>query len=105
MALSKLNAFLTDKIDDMKATDVVVVDITDKSSVTDFMVICTATSKRHAASIANHVADEAKDAGLHSFGMNGENEGEWIVVDLGDSMLHIMQEEYRHIYQLEKLWD
>ncbi len=104
MQREELNDFLADKADDMKAVDIVTLDVQGKSSVTDYMIICTGTSKRHVSSIADHVASEAKKAGVDPLGMNGENEGEWVVVDLGTTMLHVMQEEHRAMYQLEKLW-
>lgn len=101
----QLQHFVVDKADDMKATDIVTLDVRDKSSITDFMVLCTGNSKRHVSSIAEHVADEARAANVNTLGMEGENEGEWVVLDLGDVMLHIMQEEQRQLYQLEKLWN
>ncbi|ADT87770.1 ribosome silencing factor [Vibrio sp. Vb2880] len=104
MQREELKDFLADKADDMKAVDIVTLDVQGKSSVTDYMIICTGTSKRHVSSIADHVASEAKKAGVDPLGMNGENEGEWVVVDLGTTMLHVMQEEHRAMYQLEKLW-
>ncbi|MGY3569010.1 ribosome silencing factor [Vibrio sp. SCSIO 43135] len=99
-----LNDFLADKADDMKALDIKTIDVQGKSSVTDFMIICTGTSKRHVASIADHVANEIKKIGLIPLGMDGEKEGEWVVLDMGSTMLHVMQEEHRELYQLEKLW-
>ncbi|MCW8332641.1 ribosome silencing factor [Vibrio paucivorans] len=99
-----LSDFLADKADDMKALDIKTIDVQGKSSVTDFMIICTGTSKRHVASIADHVANEIKKIGLVPLGMDGEKEGEWVVLDMGSTMLHVMQEEHRELYQLEKLW-
>ncbi|MBY7975026.1 ribosome silencing factor [Vibrio fluvialis] len=104
MQREELKDFLADKADDMKAVDIVTLDVQGKSSVTDYMIICTGTSKRHVSSIADHVASEAKKAGVEPLGIDGENEGEWVVVDLGTTMLHVMQEEHRAMYQLEKLW-
>ncbi|EKO3487900.1 ribosome silencing factor [Vibrio fluvialis] len=104
MQREELKDFLADKADDMKAVDIVTLDVQGKSSVTDYMIICTGTSKRHVSSIADHVASEAKKAGVEPLGIDGENEGEWVVVDMGTTMLHVMQEEHRAIYQLEKLW-
>jgi ribosome-associated protein len=100
----ELKDFLADKADDMKAEDIIILNVEGKSSVTDYMIICTGTSKRHVSSIADHVATEVKKAGLEPLGMEGENEGEWVVLDMGDAMLHVMQEEHRELYQLEKLW-
>ncbi|MGY5381819.1 MULTISPECIES: ribosome silencing factor [Vibrio] len=100
----QLTHFLADKADDMKAVNIVTLDVQGKSSVTDYMVICTGTSKRHVASIADHIANEVKKIGLEPLGMDGEKEGEWVVLDMGSTMLHVMQEEHRALYQLEKLW-
>ncbi|WGW01102.1 ribosome silencing factor [Vibrio sp. YMD68] len=104
MLREELNNFLADKADDMKALNIKTIDVQGKSSITDYMIICTGTSKTHVASIAGHVAKEVKQAGLDTFGMDGEKEGEWVVVDMGTTMLHVMQEEHRELYQLEKLW-
>jgi len=100
----QLNDFLTDKADDMKAEKIQTLDVKGKSSITDYMIICTGTSKRHVASIADHVAREAKLAGMTPLAVDGEDEGEWVVVDMGTTILHVMQEEQRELYQLEKLW-
>lgn len=104
MQREELKNFLANKADDMKAENITIVDVIGKSSVTDYMIVCTGTSKRHVASIAGHVASEVKKEGLDPLGMDGEQEGEWVVLDMGTSMLHVMQEEQREIYQLEKLW-
>ncbi|CAH0525084.1 Ribosomal silencing factor RsfS [Vibrio hippocampi] len=100
----ELKLFLADKADDMKALDIVTIDVEGKSSVTDYMIVCTGTSKRHVISIADHVASEVKKAGLEPLGLDGEQEGEWVVLDMGTTMLHVMQEQHRELYQLEKLW-
>jgi ribosome-associated protein len=104
LQLEALNDFLIDKADDMKAEDIKTINVQGKSSITDFMIVCTGNSKRHVASIADHVAKEAKIAGVEPLGIDGEALGEWVVVDLGTTMVHIMQEEQRELYQLEKLW-
>lgn len=104
MQLEELNNFLIDKVDDMKAQNIKTIDVQGKSSITDYMIVCTGTSKRHVASIADHVAKESKLAGVEPLGIEGENEGEWVVLDMGTTMIHVMQEEQRELYQLEKLW-
>ncbi len=78
MLHTHLKEFLADKADDMKAENIVTLDVIDKSSVTDYMVICTGTSKRHVSSIAHNVATEAKNIGLTPYGIDGEKEGAWI---------------------------
>lgn len=104
MLQQQLCDFLADKADDMKAENIITLDVTGKSSITDAMIICTGTSKRHVSSIAEHIAQEAKSKGLEPLGMDGEIEGEWVVLDMGDAMVHILQQEHRELYQLEKLW-
>lgn len=96
--------FALDKVDDMKARDIVKLDVRDTSSITDYLVICTGTSKRHVQSIADHVAKEARHAGESPLGHEGQNVGEWVLVDLGDVVVHVMQDETRGFYDLEKLW-
>lgn len=99
-----LQDFVIDKIDDLKGQDIVAIDVHGKSSITDCMIICTGTSTRHVMSIADHVVQESRAAGMLPLGVEGENAADWIVVDLGDVMVHVMQEESRHLYELEKLW-
>lgn len=104
MQLNELKDFLAAKADDMKAENIITLNVQGKSSITDYMIVCTGTSKRHVASIADNVAKEAKTMGIESLGIDGETEGEWVVVDMGSIMVHIMQEAPRDLYQLEKLW-
>jgi ribosome-associated protein len=99
-----LQDFVIDKIDDLKGQDIIAIDVKGKSSITDCMIICTGTSSRHVMSIADHVVQESRAAGMMPLGVEGENAADWIVVDLGDVMVHVMQEESRRLYELEKLW-
>ncbi|WP_233962085.1 ribosome silencing factor [Pectobacterium versatile] len=99
-----LQDFVIDKVDGLKAQDIVALNVQGKSSITDYMVICTGTSTRHVASIADHVVQSSRAAGLIPLGVEGENASDWVVVDLGDVMVHVMQEESRQLYELEKLW-
>ncbi|QIZ46428.1 ribosome silencing factor [Dickeya zeae] len=99
-----LQDFVIDKLDDLKGQDIVALDVKGKSSITDYMVICTGTSSRHVSSIADHVVQESRAAGLMPLGVEGENDADWVVVDLGEVIVHVMQEESRHLYELEKLW-
>jgi len=104
LQLEELNTFLREKVDDMKAQDIATIDVTGKSSITDFMIVCTGTSKRHVTSIAEHLTKESKSLGITPMGINGDNQGEWVIVDMGSTIVHVMQEEQRELYNLEKLW-
>lgn len=104
MQTSELVSFIQDKIDDLKGRDIVTLDVRGKSSVTEFMVICSGTSNRHTKSIADYVAAEVKKAGINALGIEGQSSGEWVLLDLGDVVVHVMLEDSRSFYQLEKLW-
>jgi ribosome-associated protein len=100
----QLKQFVIDKIEDLKARDIVDIDVKGKSTMTDTMLVCSGNSKRHVISIAENVVVEAKKAGFAPLGMEGEDTGEWVLVDMGDVVLHVMQDQTRDFYQLEKLW-
>ena len=88
----------------MKGRDIVELDVKGKSTITDTMIICSGNSKRHVSSIAEHVQLESKRAGISLLNVEGKETGEWVLVDLGEIIVHIMQDESRDFYQLEKLW-
>lgn len=104
MQTAELVSFIQDKIDDMKGRDIVTLDVRGKSSVTEFMIVCSGTSNRHTKSIADYVAAEAKKAGIAALGIEGQASGEWVLLDLDDVVVHVMLEDSRNFYQLEKLW-
>lgn len=104
MDTKQLLAFAIDKIDDMKARDVIQLDVTGSSDVTDYMIVCSGTSRRHVLSIADNLAKEARHAGEEPLGYEGQSDGEWALVDLGDVIVHVMQDQARSYYDLEKLW-
>jgi ribosome-associated protein len=99
-----LQDFVIDKIDDLKGQDIVAIDVHGKSSITDCMIICTGTSTRHVMSIADHVIQESRAAGMLPLGVEGQNVSDWVVVDLGEVIVHVLQAESRLLYELEKLW-
>ncbi|WP_392567051.1 ribosome silencing factor [Utexia brackfieldae] len=100
----QLVEFIVDKLDDLKAQDITTLNVENKSSITDYLVICTGTSNRHTTSIADHLIDECKKAGLLVLGSEGKVDADWVVVDCDSVIVHVMQQESRHLYELEKLW-
>lgn len=105
MEVEQLTQLVIDALDDLKAVDIRVLDVRDKTSITDVMVVATGTSNRHVSSLADNVVEKAKQVGVPPLGTEGENIGEWVLIDLGDVVVHIMQAEVRDFYQLEKLWE
>ncbi len=91
-------------LDDRKGQEITVLDVIGKTSVTDYMVIVTATSQRHAKSLADYVLVEVKENGVKPLGVEGQQSSDWVLLDLGDIILHVMTAEARDFYQLEKLW-
>ena len=91
-------------LEDVKGTDIVEFDVRNMTSVTDVMVIASGTSDRHVKSLANADVTACKKAGVVPLGVEGEREGEWVLVDLGDVVVHVMQPRIREFYALEKLW-
>ena len=89
---------------DMKAVDSIVLDVRELSSVTDYMVVASGTSSRHVKSLANSVLMEAKAQGARPLGVEGAGAGEWVLVDFGDVVVHVMQPATRSFYDLERLW-
>ncbi|MCJ8267908.1 MAG: ribosome silencing factor [Psychrosphaera sp.] len=104
MQSSELLDFVVEKIDYMKGRDEIKLDVQKKSTITDYMVVCSGNSKRHVQSIGESVYLEAKNNGIKIIGMEGKQYGEWVLVDLGGVIVHVMQESTRDFYQLEKLW-
>lgn len=102
--IQNLSAFLSETLEGLKAQDIQVIDVKGKSSITDTMIVCTGTSSRHVASTAENLIVEAKKAGVEVFGEEGKAVADWIVVDFGQAIVHILQQESREMYQLEKLW-
>lgn len=100
----QLQSFIIDKISDIKAQDILSLDVKDKSSITDWMVVCTGTSSRHIHSIADHLVQASKQVGVVPLNIDSQRLANWVVVDYGDVIVHVMQEDSRALYQLEKLW-
>ncbi len=100
-----LQQVVLDALADMKAVDVKALDVRGLTDITDTMVVASGTSDRHVKSIADRVVQRCKEAGFRPFGMEGERDGEWVLLDLQDVVLHVMLPRARQFYLLEKLWE
>ncbi len=104
MTIDELKKMVMEALEDLKAEDITVLDVKGKTTVTDWIYIATGSSSRHVKSIANSVVVAAKQANKAPLGLEGESEGEWVLVDLGDVIVHVMQRQVREFYDLESLW-
>lgn len=100
-----LTQVVLDALEDMKAVDVKAMDVRGITDITDTMVVASGTSDRHVKSIADRVVQRCKEAGFRPYGMEGERDGEWVLLDLQDVVLHVMLPRVREFYALEKLWE
>ena len=91
-------------LEDLKAKDITTIDVRGKTSITDFMVIASGTSGRHVKSLAENVLEKVKEQGVRPVGNEGLDGCEWALLDLGDVVVHVMQEATREFYDLERLW-
>ena len=99
-----LRKSVIDALDELKAKDVREIDVRGRTSIADLLVIASGTSARHVKSIADEVVKFAKKAGVMPLGVEGEQEAEWVLVDLGDVIVHVMLPRIREFYGLERLW-
>lgn len=104
MQTDQLITLVLNALEDMKARDVVTLDVAGKSSVTDCMVVASGTSKRHVMSVAQEVLDKVKEQGIKPVGIEGQGVGDWVLVDLGDVVVHVMMPDARSFYDIERLW-
>lgn len=104
MQIDDLVQVIESALDELKAKDVVRIDVRELTSVTDFMIIASGTSNRHVSSLSDNVVEKAKAAGCRPLGVEGKDSGEWVLVDLGDIIVHVMQPATRQFYDLERLW-
>lgn len=105
MKMPPLVTLVEAAVDDIKGLDRKLIDVRELTTITDYMLVCTGTSNRHVKSIADNIIARAKEAGFRPLGVEGTEAGEWVLVDLGDVVAHVMQSQARAFYQLEKLWD
>ena len=104
MQTKELLKMIEDVLDERKGQEITVIDVIGKTSVTDYMVVVTSTSERHANALCNYVLEKAKEKGLTPLSVEGLQSSDWVLLDLGDIILHIFTAEARDFYQLEKLW-
>lgn len=104
MRLNKLQKTAVTALEDIKARDIAVLDTRKLTSLYDTLIIASADSNRQVKALARHVRDKLKEAGADIIGTEGEESGEWVLVDAGDIIVHVMQPAVRAYYNLEELW-
>jgi len=104
MNSEQLSTLVVDALEEVKAKDITVLDVRKMTEVTDYMVVASGTSNRHVKALIENVTEKAKAAGHRPIGVEGEDGGEWVLLDLQDALVHVMQPKVREFYNLEKLW-
>ena len=104
MQLDELKNVIVAALEELKAMDLKVLDVREVASFTDLMIVASGGSARQVKALADKVIEKCKQAGVRPLGVEGEREAEWILIDLGDVVVHIMKPETRAFYGLEKLW-
>ncbi|MEM8815412.1 MAG: ribosome silencing factor [Pseudomonadota bacterium] len=104
MNSEELSNLVVEALDDVKAQDIVKLDVRNMTTVTDYMIVASGTSNRHVQALVDNVAEKAKAAGHRPVGVEGEAGGEWVLLDLQDALVHVMLPKVREFYNLEKLW-
>ena len=91
-------------LSDNKAKDIIKINLKKKSSIADFMIICSGTSNRHVISLSNYLVEALKKENLNTLNVEGKTNGDWVLVDAGDVIIHLFRSEVREYYGLEKMW-
>lgn len=104
MQAQELKNFIVNALENLKAKDIAVVDVSDRTTVTDFMIIASGTSNRHVRSIAEQVVTESKAQGIRAPGVEGGANSDWVLVDMGDVVVHVMLPATREFYDIERFW-
>jgi ribosome-associated protein len=104
MNSEQLCTLIVDALDDVKAQDIIKLDVRKMTSVTDYMIVGSGTWNRHVKALVDNVSEKAREAGHKPIGMEGEEGGEWVLLDLQDALVHVMLPKVREFYNLEKLW-
>ena len=104
MQAEQLKEVVVNALENVKAKDVSIIDVRERTSVTDYMVVASGTSNRHVKSLADSVVTEAQENGVRASSVEGASVSDWILVDLGDVVVHVMMPATREFYDLERLW-
>lgn len=104
MNSEQLCTLIVDALDDVKAQDITKLDVRKMTTVTDYMIVASGTSNRHVKALVDNVSEKAREAGHKPIGVEGEEGGEWVLLDLQDALVHVMLPKVREFYNLEKLW-
>lgn len=104
-AKPSLRTIVIDALADMKALEIAVLDVRGLTDIADFMVIASGTSDRHVRSVAQRVVEKTKEAGFRPHGVEGQQDSDWVLIDLNEVIVHVMLPRVREFYGLEKLWD
>ena len=104
MNSSELSDLVVDALEEVKAQDIVKLDVRDQTTVTDYMIVASGTSNRHVRALADAVAEKSREAGHKPAGVEGADGSEWVLLDLQDTLVHVMLPRIREFYNLEKLW-
>ena len=101
----KLKNTIINSLEDIKAVNPIAIDVTKISSITDFMVIASGTSNRHIAAMSEHILEGLKETNISGIKIEGQGGDDWVLVDAGDVVIHLMSADAREFYDLESLWD
>lgn len=104
METEKLKELIINALEDIKAQDIHVMDVREITTITDYMIVASGNTSRQVKALADNVAEQCKKNDVKPLGIEGQEKAEWVLVDLGDVIVHIMQPATRDFYQLEKLW-
>jgi ribosome-associated protein len=104
MNSEQLCDLVIDALEEVKAKDIVKLDVRELTTVTDYMIVASGTSNRHVKALAEAVAEKSRTAGHRPAGIEGADGSEWVLLDLGDALVHVMLPRVREFYNLEKLW-
>lgn len=104
MNSEQLCELVVDALQEVKARDIVTLDVRELTTVTDYMIVASGTSNRHVKALADVVAEKSREAGHRPVGIEGEDGSEWVLLDLQDALVHVMLPRVRDFYNLEKLW-